>query len=127
MMKIALSYAKLSTSDLVGHASRLGLASTSIISLMERTQVLDLMGTLKLYGMRGAHDEAMATGIERQVSLRRFRRLIHLHLARTHPALLRSLPFLGCAVQDRADLRRDVGLRELLLLSPVVNEGDDIL
>ena len=33
---------------------------------MERTQVLDLMGTLKLYGMRGAHDEVMATGIKRQ-------------------------------------------------------------
>jgi len=33
---------------------------------MERTQVLDLMGTLKLYGMRGAYDEVMATGIKRQ-------------------------------------------------------------
>ena len=34
--------------------------------LMERTQVLDLMGTLKLYGMRSAYDEVMATGIKRQ-------------------------------------------------------------
>lgn len=34
--------------------------------LMERTQVLELMGTLKLYGMRGAYDEVMATGIKRQ-------------------------------------------------------------
>src|SRR5690606_1977623 len=34
--------------------------------LMERTQVLDLMGTLKLYGMRGAYDEIMATAIKRQ-------------------------------------------------------------
>ncbi|MER8371026.1 IS21-like element helper ATPase IstB [Mesorhizobium sp. M0166] len=33
---------------------------------MERTQVLELMGTLKLYGMRGAYDEIMATGIKRQ-------------------------------------------------------------
>ncbi len=33
---------------------------------MERTQVLDLMGTLKLYGMRGAYDEVMANGIKRQ-------------------------------------------------------------
>ena len=33
---------------------------------MERTQVLDLMVTLKLYGMRGAYDEVMATGIKRQ-------------------------------------------------------------
>jgi DNA replication protein DnaC len=33
---------------------------------MERTQVLDLMGKLKLYGMRGAYDEVMATAIKRQ-------------------------------------------------------------
>lgn len=33
---------------------------------MECTQVLELMGTLKLYGMRGAYDEVMATGIKRQ-------------------------------------------------------------
>ncbi len=33
---------------------------------MERTQVLDLMGTLKLYGMRGAYDEIMTTAIKRQ-------------------------------------------------------------
>jgi len=33
---------------------------------MERTQVLELMGTLKLYGMRSAYDEVMATGIKRQ-------------------------------------------------------------
>jgi DNA replication protein DnaC len=33
---------------------------------MERTQVLDLMATLKLYGMRSAYDEVMATGVKRQ-------------------------------------------------------------
>jgi len=33
---------------------------------MERTQVLELMGTLKLYGMRSAYDEVMASGIKRQ-------------------------------------------------------------
>ena len=33
---------------------------------MERTQLLDLMGTLKLYGMRNAYDEVMASGIKRQ-------------------------------------------------------------
>ena len=33
---------------------------------MERTEVLDLMGTLKLYGMRGAYDEVMANAIKRQ-------------------------------------------------------------
>jgi hypothetical protein len=33
---------------------------------MERTRVLDLMATLKLYGMRSAYDEVMATGVKRQ-------------------------------------------------------------
>jgi DNA replication protein DnaC len=33
---------------------------------MERTQILDLMGSLKLYGMRSAYDEVMASGIKRQ-------------------------------------------------------------
>ena len=33
---------------------------------MERTQILDLMGTLKLYGMRSAYDEVMASAIKRQ-------------------------------------------------------------
>ena len=28
---------------------------------MERTEVLDMMGELKLYGMRNAYDEALAT------------------------------------------------------------------
>jgi DNA replication protein DnaC len=33
---------------------------------MERTQILDLMSTLKLYGMRSAYDEVMGNGIKRQ-------------------------------------------------------------
>ena len=33
---------------------------------MERTHILDLMGTLKLYGMRSSYDEIMAAGIKRQ-------------------------------------------------------------
>jgi DNA replication protein DnaC len=33
---------------------------------MERTAVLELMAELKLYGMRGAYDEVMATGIKRR-------------------------------------------------------------
>ena len=31
---------------------------------MERTQLFDLMGELKLYGMKAAFDEIMATAIE---------------------------------------------------------------
>ena len=33
---------------------------------MERTQLFDLMGELKLYGMRNAYDEVMAASIKRQ-------------------------------------------------------------
>ena len=33
---------------------------------MERTRILDLMSSLKLYGMRSAYDEVMASGITRQ-------------------------------------------------------------
>ncbi len=33
---------------------------------MDRTQILDLMTSLKLYGMRSAYDEVMASGIKRQ-------------------------------------------------------------
>src|ERR1700731_3660830 len=33
---------------------------------MERTEVLELMSTLKLVGMRAAYDEVMATGIKRR-------------------------------------------------------------
>jgi DNA replication protein DnaC len=34
--------------------------------LMERSELFDLMGTLKLYGMRSAYDEVMATAIKRE-------------------------------------------------------------
>src|SRR5438046_1433748 len=33
---------------------------------MERTDVLELMSTLKLFGMRAAYDEVMTTGIKRR-------------------------------------------------------------
>jgi len=33
---------------------------------MERTEVLELMSTLKLFGMRAAYDKVMATGIKRR-------------------------------------------------------------
>jgi len=33
---------------------------------MERTDILDLMSALKLYGMRAAYDEVMATGLKRR-------------------------------------------------------------
>ena len=33
---------------------------------MERSDILELMSALKLYGMRAAHDEVMATGLKRR-------------------------------------------------------------
>ena len=33
---------------------------------MERTEILELMSTLKLFGMRAAYDEVMASGIKRR-------------------------------------------------------------
>jgi DNA replication protein DnaC len=33
---------------------------------MKRAEIFDLMGALKLYGMRAAYDEVMAAGIKRQ-------------------------------------------------------------
>ncbi|WP_244613112.1 IS21-like element helper ATPase IstB [Methylosinus sp. Ce-a6] len=33
---------------------------------MERTQIYDMMGELKLFGMRSAYDEVMAAGVKRQ-------------------------------------------------------------
>lgn len=39
---------------------------------MERTEVLDMMGTLKLFGMKSAYDEALATAIKRKHEPQRF-------------------------------------------------------
>jgi hypothetical protein len=33
---------------------------------MERTEVLDMMGDLKLYGMKSAYDETLATALKRK-------------------------------------------------------------
>jgi len=33
---------------------------------MERAEVLDMMNALKLYGMRNAYDETLATAVKRQ-------------------------------------------------------------
>src|SRR6186713_3257702 len=39
---------------------------------MERTQLFDLMGELKLHGMKAAFDEIMATAVKRQHEPQRF-------------------------------------------------------
>jgi DNA replication protein DnaC len=51
-------------------SSRSPIAPATTVSgaqtAMERTEVLELMGTLKLYGMRSAYDEIMGVAIKRQ-------------------------------------------------------------
>jgi DNA replication protein DnaC/transposase len=42
------------------------IRSTQERVIMERTEVLDMMGELKLYGMRNAYDEALATAVKRK-------------------------------------------------------------
>ena len=39
---------------------------------MERTEVLDMMGELKLYGMKAAYDETLAVALKRQHEPQRF-------------------------------------------------------
>jgi hypothetical protein len=39
---------------------------------MERTEVLDMIGALKLYGMRAAYDETLATALKRSHEPQRF-------------------------------------------------------
>ncbi len=39
---------------------------------MERTEVLDMMGELKLFGMKAAYDETLATALRRQHEPQRF-------------------------------------------------------
>jgi DNA replication protein DnaC len=39
---------------------------------MERTEVLDMMGELKLYGMKAAYDEMLAAAVKRKHEPQRF-------------------------------------------------------
>ena len=39
---------------------------------MERTEVLDMMGTLKLYGMKAAYDETLSIALKRSHEPQRF-------------------------------------------------------
>jgi DNA replication protein DnaC len=40
--------------------------------IMERTEVLELMGQLRLFGMKNAYDEILATALKRQHEPQRF-------------------------------------------------------
>src|SRR5271165_7007875 len=48
------------------------IRSTQERLTMERTEVLDMMGSLKLYGMRSAYDETLATALKRKHEPQRF-------------------------------------------------------
>src|SRR6185312_7277872 len=48
------------------------IRSTQERLTMERTEVLDMMGSLKLYGMKAAYDETLATALKRKHEPQRF-------------------------------------------------------
>ena len=60
--------------DTAPHADRRlrQIRSTQKPMSMERTEVLDMMGALKFYGMKGAYDETPATAINRMHEPQRF-------------------------------------------------------
>jgi len=74
---------------------------------MERTQLFDLMGELKLYGMKAAFDEIMATAVKRQV-----KRVVHIvfdnvHLRRDNPDVpsdLEQMPNLLSFIQKNGTI-----------------------
>lgn len=85
---------------------------------MERTQVLELMSTLKLYRIRSAYDEVMGNGIRRQHEPSRVvGDLLQLDRRETGP--VHSLPAQNCqaAIGKRHRLRRhavnEILVREL--------------
>jgi hypothetical protein len=52
---------------------------------MERTQVLEMMGELKLYGMKAAYDETLAVALKRQHEPQRFvGDLLHAEISEKH-------------------------------------------
>ena len=56
---------------------------------MERTQIFDLMGELKLYGMKVALDEIMATAVKRQREPQRIvGDLLNAEINESHPTSL---------------------------------------
>jgi len=62
------------STDAASHTGRrlCQIRSTQEPMSMERTEVLDMMGTLKLFGMKTAYDETLATAIKRKHEPQRF-------------------------------------------------------
>ena len=59
---------------------------------MERTEVLDMMSSLKLYGMRSAYDETLTTALKRKHDRRRRRAN---NSGRPHESGYDSIPAVG--------------------------------
>jgi len=67
---------------------------------MERTEVLDLMGQLKLFGMKNAYDEILATALKRQHEPQRFAGdLLKAEIVQAEASLARAQ-----AIQSQAEL-----------------------
>ena len=100
---------------------------------MERIEVLDMMGELKLYGMKAAYDETLATALKRQHEPQRFvGDLLHAEIAEKHArsiewvvalidglrrlrgfSRLRTVPVLGRSVQNLHLVGHDFDCRAL--------------
>ena len=76
---------------------------------MERTQLFDLMGELKLYGMKDAFDEIMATAVKRQHEPQRI--VGDLLKAEISEKQARSIAAGSTQSLNGAPLRRAPGLR----------------
>jgi len=73
---------------------------------MERSQLFDLMGELKLYGMKAAFDEIMATAVKRQHEPQRI--IGDLLTAEMNETQARSsrVQHLAASLRQRKELRR---------------------
>jgi DNA replication protein DnaC len=72
---------------------------------MERTQIFDLMGELKLYGMKAAFDEIMATAVKRQHEPQRI--VGDLLSAEINEKQARSIEYQLTIAKDIADFQFD--------------------
>jgi DNA replication protein DnaC len=83
---------------------------------MDRSDILELMATLKLFGMRAAYDEVMATAIKRQYEPARvIGELLAAEIAEKQARLIKyqmtlaKLPLANTLLHGSAGWRRELG------------------
>ena len=85
--------------------------------LLERTDILDMMGSLKLFGMRSAFDEIVTTAVKRQHEPQRL--VGDLLKAEIDEKLARSIKYqmtIARAVPQRAESQPGLAAAVLILL-----------